>query len=701
MTDGAAFDAWRAAADSRPLPRFAPGERIGDYVVEQFVAEGGFSDVYRVHRFDRPLQPLALKAQPLTLAGPAVGSAEIGGIPHLVNVYEVGTDLGRGMHFAAMDFVAGTSLAALLAWLVEQSRRPTPKERRLLVARVAEVAAALAELHRRGFVHRDVKPANVLITGAADSAPLEGPAVLVDLGLVRTAGNAGPASTIVATLPYAAPEQLLGLDVDARADVFALGVTLHDLVAGRPPEWRRRRPAAGLEPLRELVPDCDVGLAAIVAVATDPIREHRHRSAAELHRDLQAWLDGRPVALRTRLSARKWLRRAILEPRRTARQLSGVALGLVLLAAAGVAMLGWWRRLDLHERARDAWQRGDLCAAAELPAAADADGPCARDAEIAALLTALRAGDLPAGRRQALGLVARDGPEARPFLVDWISLQLAGGLSHDVDFLRAITRACYDLPAAPEGAAVRGLVGRLHDVIGNDTRDAALYAVTTLGCLGEAADVPKLMDAVERCGSRHAYPAEFLRLALETTSRILSRSSEPPAALAAIGEAALPRFLKRIPSLSQEADNERRLFSAAQGYFVTLRRLRDRARLPAPDWRAFPFPETPPLTIRALCMDAELRQHIRDDQLTTAERANPFTLGFVLAVTRTPPATVERLLRSTDPGTAARTENQVRAGQRHGEECLGPEDHRWDTTPGTRRVDELTPAEPPRALPSV
>ncbi len=144
--------------------------------------------------------------------------------PNVCQVYDVGED--RDVYYFSMELIDGPSVADMLR---ERGRLPVPEA--LDIAR--QVALALKAAHSQGLVHRDVKPANVLVTG-------DGLAKLVDLGLakdvVSSGGKAAPQESGVAGTPYyMAPEQAQSADVDIRSDIYSLGATLYHMLVGEPP----------------------------------------------------------------------------------------------------------------------------------------------------------------------------------------------------------------------------------------------------------------------------------------------------------------------------------------------------------------------------------------------------------------------------------------------------------------------------------
>ena len=141
---------------------------------------------------------------------------------HIVTVHDLGED--RGRLYLAMDRIEGRSLGEIVA-----SEGPIAPRRAFEIGQ--QIARALQHAHEHGIVHRDVKPDNILIE-------CERPAYLTDFGLARELGEDARLTAtgqVVGTPAYAAPEQLAGHAVDARADLYSLGATLFDAIAGKPP----------------------------------------------------------------------------------------------------------------------------------------------------------------------------------------------------------------------------------------------------------------------------------------------------------------------------------------------------------------------------------------------------------------------------------------------------------------------------------
>lgn len=215
-----------ARRELAPAPLLGPGEWIaGRYRVEGLLGRGGFGEVYRVRDAQQDGRPLALKlhrARRLARAALTALRSEFGLLstlahPHLAAVHDFAYVPGEYAYFTE-TLVEGTPLH-------DAGVDPTtPAGAALLV----QLCRALDYLHARGIVHGDVKPSNVLCD------PSRTHLTLVDFGVARALG-ADVDGPLAGSPPFLAPELVTGGAGDARSDLYALGITLYQLVAGRPP----------------------------------------------------------------------------------------------------------------------------------------------------------------------------------------------------------------------------------------------------------------------------------------------------------------------------------------------------------------------------------------------------------------------------------------------------------------------------------
>ncbi|MBI4577846.1 MAG: serine/threonine protein kinase, partial [Planctomycetes bacterium] len=341
--------------------------QLGPYLVEAELGRGGVGVVYRARRPDLD-RSYALK---VLIAGEdaspeaaerflreARAAASLAGHPNVVGVHDVGREGNR--LYIAMDLVEGRSLSELL------DSEGIGVTRALAIAEA--MAGALAHAHESGVIHRDVKPANVLLEP-------DGRARLADFGLARRladeegSGRLTRTGTILGTPAYMAPEQALGdvARVDARSDIYSLGAVLYEMLTGRPPfegdsavrvlhrvlvdepvRPRRRNPAVSR----------DVETVCLKALEKDPAR--RYADARAFEADLARARQGLPVAARPVGSARRlalWARR---HPASSA-VATAAALATVGLVLALAADRREWERAV--ETARRLARQGDAASA--------------------------------------------------------------------------------------------------------------------------------------------------------------------------------------------------------------------------------------------------------------------------------------------------------------------------------------------------
>ena len=323
-------------------------EAIGGYRIVREIGRGGMGVVYEAVQFETGLK-VALKVLPISsqadprqierfrIEGQAAAALDH---PHIVPVFEIGCE--KGVHFYAMRFVEGCSLAALVheARSGEPPSVMAPREAARLALQATE---ALAHAHSLGIIHRDVKPANLLVETT-------GHLWVADFGLahVMDGGDLTQTGDVIGTLRYLSPEQAKGRrNVDARTDVYSLGATLYELLTLRPAFDGHDRhellsQIASEEPIppRRLDPTIPRDLETILASAMAKEVGDRYASATELADDLRRFLDGRPIVARRPdipTMAARWARR-----HKVALALAATVLALFLLGTAiGVGVL--WR----------------------------------------------------------------------------------------------------------------------------------------------------------------------------------------------------------------------------------------------------------------------------------------------------------------------------------------------------------------------
>lgn len=538
---------WRALA-RQPGPWPCCGEVVGPYRIESFLARGGTGQVFIASDLEADVQVALKIVAPVGLVSRArarilreVESAARVSHRHLVQVRGWGEDERLGLLYCAMRLVRGPTLADVLVDLVASGEAPSPPVRRQLVERVAEVAAALAALHAAGLVHRDVKPANIVLDAPDGKDVLACPAVLVDLGLVMSADAPGGASTLWASLDYAPPEQLLGRRVGPAGDVFALGVVAHDLLGGRRPEARRRASAERLASLRTLVPGIERSLAAVVAMATDPEPEWRYPDASALERDLRAALAGAPVAALRVPPTLQWLRGVVRARRATLRSALRVARGLA--AGAVLLLLVQFAVAVAHSRrvAAAAWARGDLAVLATALREGPALAGMLLPSPVRTLAQAVGTDPSPLARVFAVGqqqgwpaaltlaarYLERDGCAAHPELTRFLVASVRA--VPDPHALALLARVFFERPdGTDEDAAASNLVRvALHDALrAGLTPDLTMDAVVALGGCGDSSSLELLLSTAGACPpSPSDAGTECQRVTLHAIAALLRRQA--------------------------------------------------------------------------------------------------------------------------------------------------------------------------------
>jgi eukaryotic-like serine/threonine-protein kinase len=328
----------RPNADSGSAARWGyslpAGTRLGRYSIIEPLGAGGMGVVYRA-RDEKLERIVAIKMlAPGMLTGDesrrhfrreALALAKLNH-PHTAAVYDVGEQ--DGTDYIVMECVQGQSLAARL--------QTSPMSVREATAIALEVAKALEEAHEHGVIHRDLKPANVMITP-------KGHAKVLDFGLAKLLAPLGADATlslaetggVMGTPMYMSPEQALGTNLDARTDLWSLGILYYEALSGHTPFQKGSSLAIlraiaddPIPPVREIRPDTPEQAEKILVRSLEKDRDKRYQTAAEMVRDLSD-LSGR-------------LSGAVLSEAPPAKKMSRRTMALVTSFLLAAAIAGVW-----------------------------------------------------------------------------------------------------------------------------------------------------------------------------------------------------------------------------------------------------------------------------------------------------------------------------------------------------------------------
>jgi DNA-binding beta-propeller fold protein YncE len=324
------------------------GTEVAGYRIESLIGRGGMSVVYLAEhlRLGRKVA-LKLLAPELTETegfrerfikeSRLAASLEH---PNIIPIYDA--DEADGVLYIAMRYVEGTDLKALI-------RREGTLDPQRTLSMITQIARGLDAAHAKGLVHRDVKPGNVLIAAGGDE---ETPAhcYVCDFGLTKQALSvSGLTETgqFVGTIDYVAPEQIQGLAVDRRADVYSLGCVLYECLAGVPPFRRGQEVAVIWAHVQEPPPkvtdarsDLPPGIDEVVARAMAKKPEDRYASCGDLAADARGELGVASGELTGLTGPRTRPVGIAAERARTRRRImAAAALGAVAVAAVAFALL--------------------------------------------------------------------------------------------------------------------------------------------------------------------------------------------------------------------------------------------------------------------------------------------------------------------------------------------------------------------------
>ena len=264
------------------------GKSIGNrYQIEEVLGSGGMSTVFKA------TDPNLKRVVAVKIIHPHMSmdadfvrrfeeeAASVGQLrhPNIVQVHDFNHD--GDAYYMVLEFVPGESLAERLTRLGADGRKMGNPE---VIRYAGQICEAVDYAHQRGLIHRDLKPANVMLD-------VHGNAILMDFGIAKIVGGTRHTATgaVIGTAMYMSPEQIKGVEIDRRSDIYSLGVMLFEMVSGRPPfqadsamTLMMMHVNDPVPDLRQLRPDLPMGLVQVIekALAKDPNR--RYQTAGEM-----------------------------------------------------------------------------------------------------------------------------------------------------------------------------------------------------------------------------------------------------------------------------------------------------------------------------------------------------------------------------------------------------------------------------------
>ena len=266
----------------------------GRYQIQSLIGQGGMASVYRAYDINLH-RAVAIKVIHPHLSNnqeffrrfeeEATAVAHLRH-PNIVQVYDFSHD--GNLYYMVMEFVMGETLQSRL-------KRLNASRRRLRVDEVKPITSDICDAafyaHQRGMIHRDIKPANIMLD-------VNGRAILMDFGIAHIIGGTQHTATgaVLGTAMYMSPEQIQGIQIDARADIYSIGITLFEMLSGKPPfeadsaiTLMMMHLNDPVPDLHELHPDIPPELIEITNKALAKNRDARYQSANEMdHSRLEA-----------------------------------------------------------------------------------------------------------------------------------------------------------------------------------------------------------------------------------------------------------------------------------------------------------------------------------------------------------------------------------------------------------------------------
>ena len=269
----------------------------GRYEVREHIATGGMASVFKTwdHRVERLVAMKVLRSLDKNdlraverFRREARAAAKLAH-PNAVTIYDFVEEFGQ--YFLVMEYIHGPTLKKLI-----QDRRHLQAYEALEIA--AQVCSVLQVAHMRGFIHRDIKPQNIMLASSGTTSTGTGGLLvkLTDFGIVRVAEDAGLTNSgiVLGTADYLSPEQARGERLTASSDLYSLGVVMFEMLAGRPPFVGPTAVSIAMQhastyppPLHQFNPNVPPAVEQIIAKALEKEPEDRFLSAAEMQQALR------------------------------------------------------------------------------------------------------------------------------------------------------------------------------------------------------------------------------------------------------------------------------------------------------------------------------------------------------------------------------------------------------------------------------
>jgi serine/threonine protein kinase len=271
----------------------------GRYEIREHIATGGMASVFKTwdHRVERIVAIKVLRSldkndlRAVERFGREARAAAALAHPNAVTIYDFVEELGQ--YFLVMEYIQGPTLKQLIG----QRRQLNARE---AIEIAAQVCAVLQVAHARGFIHRDIKPQNIMLarSGVAGGGLSDGGAwvKLTDFGIVRVAEDAGLTNSgiVLGTADYLSPEQARGETLTASSDLYSLGVVMFEMLTGRPPfvgptavSIAMQHASANPPPLHQYSPNVPPAVEQVVMRALQKDPSERFSSAAEMQQTLR------------------------------------------------------------------------------------------------------------------------------------------------------------------------------------------------------------------------------------------------------------------------------------------------------------------------------------------------------------------------------------------------------------------------------